>query len=82
MNKNLKKLAEHIITHIGGVDNLESVIHCTTRLRFKLKDKNKANISKLKEAQGVIGVFERALQLQVIIGTDVAEVYEQIMERI
>lgn len=48
MAKNYDALAKTIIKDVGGKDNVISVVHCTTRLRFKLKDEKKANDDALK----------------------------------
>ena len=34
--KNYEKLAKEVVTKVGGVDNINSLFHCVTRLRFKL----------------------------------------------
>lgn len=77
---NNQDLAKQIITHVGGESNVISLVHCATRLRFKLKDKSKANKAALEKTQGVITVVESAGQLQVVIGNNVGLVYAQIMK--
>lgn len=77
---NNQDLAKQIITHVGGESNVISLIHCATRLRFKLKDKSKANKAALEKTQGIITVVESAGQLQVVIGNNVGQVYAQIMK--
>lgn len=74
-----KELAAEILTGVGGVDNIRSVIHCATRLRFKLKDKSKANTPELKNNPGIIMVVESAGQYQVVIGNQVGDVYKQLI---
>ncbi len=78
MAKNYDKLAKDIIKNIGGKENVLSLVHCATRLRFKLKDKEKANKSALERLEGVITVVESAGQYQVVIGNSVGEVYDTI----
>ncbi|MDO4535596.1 MAG: PTS transporter subunit EIIC, partial [Clostridium perfringens] len=74
-----KNLAKTIIDLVGSERNVNSLVHCATRLRFNLKDESKANTEKLKEINGVMGVVNKGGQYQVIIGSDVASVYKEIM---
>ncbi|NMI04759.1 PTS transporter subunit EIIC [Paenibacillus sp. SZ31] len=74
------KLSSKIITLVGGEANVNSVFHCATRLRFKLKDRDKADKAALESTPGVITVVESSGQFQVVIGNDVGKVYDQIME--
>jgi PTS system beta-glucosides-specific IIC component len=78
MAKNYDNLAKSIVEHVGGRENVESLIHCATRLRFKLKDKSKVQKSRLGQLEGVITVIESGGQTQVVIGNHVGEVYEAI----
>lgn len=71
-----KKLAEIILENVGGSDNITGLTHCATRLRFNLKDEDKANTEILKKTKGVMGVVKSGGQYQVIIGSDVASVYK------
>lgn len=75
-----KQLAESIIQHVGGKDNIISLVHCATRLRFVLKNDNKANAETLKKLVGVITVVQSGGQFQVVIGNNVADVYSDIMQ--
>lgn len=74
-----KKLAEQIVKLVGGKDNVISLVHCVTRLRFKLKDEKKADDNAIKQLKGVMGVAHAGGQYQVIIGNNVADVYDQVM---
>ncbi|MEK5235997.1 beta-glucoside-specific PTS transporter subunit IIABC [Paenibacillus sp. FSL L8-0470] len=75
-----KDLSKQIITLVGGEDNVNSVFHCATRLRFKLKDSRKADKAALEKTPGVITVVENSGQFQVVIGNNVSQVFEQIMK--
>ncbi|MEK3686506.1 beta-glucoside-specific PTS transporter subunit IIABC [Paenibacillus sp. FSL R10-2736] len=75
-----KDLSKQIITLVGGEGNVNSVFHCATRLRFKLKDSSKANKAALETTPGVITVVENSGQFQVVIGNNVSQVFEQIMK--
>ena len=73
-------LAELIIQHVGGKDNVISLVHCATRLRFVLKDDAKADEDNLKKQIGIITVVKSGGQFQVVIGNHVADVYSDIMQ--
>lgn len=73
------QLSKGIITLVGGEKNILSLYHCMTRLRFKLKDINKANKKELGSIDGVISVIESNGQLQVVIGNHVEDVFKNIM---
>lgn len=71
-----KALADEILSGVGGRENVKSVVHCATRLRFKLKDNAKASAETLKRNPGVIMVVESGGQFQVVIGNHVGEVFD------
>lgn len=71
-----QKLAKEILANVGGEENVRSVVHCATRLRFKLVNKEKADKKQIESISGVISVVENAGQLQVIIGNTVGDVYK------
>lgn len=73
-----KALAETILNNIGGKENILSFTHCATRLRFNLKDDSKVNKKNLNNTQGVMGVVNKGGQFQVIIGSDVPNVYREL----
>ncbi|MCF1584431.1 beta-glucoside-specific PTS transporter subunit IIABC [Tetragenococcus koreensis] len=79
MAKNYNKLAKEIIEHVGGEHNVEQLQHCVTRLRFYLKDESKADTEYLKNLAGIVTVIEASGQYQVVIGNEVGEVYEAIL---
>lgn len=73
-------LASQIITAIGGPENVRSLTHCATRLRFELVDASKVDQNSLEHMQGVLGaVLQSGDRFQVVIGGGVATVYENIM---
>ena len=76
---NYKELAANIVKMVGGADNIVHLEHCSTRLRFALVDKSKVNQEELKKMPGILGVVIAA-QVQVIIGNNVIEVYDEIMK--
>lgn len=70
-----KALAQDILSRVGGKENIVSLVHCATRLRFKLKDSKKADAEGLKANPGVIMVVESGGQFQVVIGNHVHDVW-------
>lgn len=73
-----EKLAEDIIKHVGGKENVDSLTHCITRLRFRLKDEEKADDDVLKNMAGVVTVVKSSGQYQVVIGNHVADVFDEV----
>lgn len=74
-----KQFNEKIIDCVGGKENIEAVVHCMTRLRFTLKDRNLAKTDEIKSIPGVIGVVSNDVAYQVIIGTHVSEVHAELI---
>lgn len=66
MNKD-QQLAHHILDAVGGMDNVDNIIHCMTRVRLKINDESKIDYSKLKNIDGVLGVVQDE-RLQVVVG--------------
>lgn len=77
-----ENLADVIISSIGGKQNVSSLTHCTTRLRFRLVNDALADIETVKDIDGVITVVKSSGQFQVVIGSHVAKVYDAIMSKI
>lgn len=75
---NVKETATAIVELIGGKKNIAHLEHCSTRLRFTLKDNSLVQKDALEKVDGVIGVRQN-VQCQVIIGNDVVEVYDEVM---
>ena len=73
-------LARIIIQNVGGRDNIISLTHCITRLRFKLKDESKAQTDVLKNTDGIVTVMQAGGQYQVVIGNHVPDVYDVVCE--
>ncbi|GEN49230.1 beta-glucoside-specific PTS transporter subunit IIABC [Ligilactobacillus pobuzihii] len=78
--KEYKQQAEEILSTVGGKENVSSVVHCATRLRFKLKDEKKADKNATSDVTGVIQTVESGGQYQVVIGNTVADVYDQLIQ--
>ena len=75
-----RELAEKIVENVGGKSNINSLTHCITRLRFKLKDEKIANDDVLKKMDGVVTVMKSGGQYQVVIGNHVPDVYAEVIE--
>ena len=72
-----KKVASDIIDNVGGKENIKSMTHCFTRLRFVLRDSKKADKDVVSRLEGVIQVVEASGQFQVVLGSKVTKVYDQ-----
>ncbi len=80
MAKDYAAAAKKIVEHIGGVDNIASVTHCMTRLRFVLNDESIVNDDAVKGTDGVIGVVKQGGQYQIIIGNHVETAYREVLK--
>ncbi|MBO0453905.1 beta-glucoside-specific PTS transporter subunit IIABC [Candidatus Enterococcus murrayae] len=72
-------VAKRILEEVGGKENVSSLTHCFTRLRFVLKDKSKANKEVISNTEGVIQVVEASGQFQVVLGNKVEKVYDEMI---
>ena len=77
-----KELSKEIVKNIGGKDNVISLTHCITRLRFKLKDESIAKVEVLNNIPGIVTIMKSGGQYQVVIGNHVPEVYADVCELI
>lgn len=75
-------MIQQILQAIGGEDNIQSVVHCATRLRFVLKDENKADDQKAESISGILQVVKKGGQYQLVIGNNVDEVYNELISMI
>jgi PTS system beta-glucosides-specific IIC component len=75
-----RELAERIVENVGGKENINSLTHCITRLRFKLKNEAIAQDEVLKNMDGVVTVMKSGGQYQVVIGNHVPDVFEEVMQ--
>ncbi len=75
-----KELAQSIVQNVGGKENVKSLYHCVTRLRFNLKDESKANDEAVKATDGVIALVKARGEYMVVIGEHVADVYDDVCE--
>lgn len=75
---NNKQIAADVLEAVGGKGNVSYVSHCMTRLRFNLKDRSRVDAATVKKLPGVLGAQESGGQFQVIIGTNVSSVYDEL----
>lgn len=80
MAKNYDQLSKDIVKYIGGTENVISLFHCATRLRFKVKDTGVVDKENLSQLSGVIKVLDSGGQIQVVIGNHVADVCEAVFQ--
>lgn len=81
MAKKYDQLIDDIVTNVGGVQNIGSATHCFTRLRLVLKDQAKADKDALEKFPKVLKVVEASGQTQLVIGNEVADVYDALVEQ-
>lgn len=75
---NLQKTAKEIVKTMGGTENIVHLTHCMTRLRFKLRDESIVSKDALEHIDGVLGTANVSGIYQVIIGTSVDQMYDEI----
>ena len=75
---NNAQIAADVLAAVGGKENVSHVTHCMTRLRFQLKDESIAEDEVIRAVKGVIQVVHSGGQVQVIIGTHVDKVYDEV----
>lgn len=81
MAANYDATTDEIIRLVGGKENIQTVTHCVTRLRFVLKDEGCADEEAIAKLDGVIKVLKAGGQFQVVIGTRVEEAYDLVIEK-
>ena len=74
------EMAKGVLTNVGGIENITFVEHCATRLRIHYKSKNKVNVEALKTVDRVVGLVEKAGQVQIIIGPEVNDAYNEFLD--
>lgn len=77
---NYQELASTILKKVGGIENVNALEHCATRLRFNLKDDSIAKTQEIQALNGVVSVINKGGQYQVVIGNDVIDVFKELMK--
>ncbi|MBQ9434310.1 MAG: PTS transporter subunit EIIB [Synergistaceae bacterium] len=80
MSNKYESAAVDILACLGGAENVNTLRHCQTRLRFVLKDQSKVNQKSLDSLPAVLKVIPTEGMYQIVIGTDVADCYEEIIK--
>ncbi|MBW5980373.1 MULTISPECIES: PTS transporter subunit EIIC [Klebsiella] len=75
-----RKIADEIIKNIGGIENVKTLTHCMTRLRFVLKNEEKVNEKELRNISGVLGIARGMGQQQVVMGKNLAPTFKAITD--
>lgn len=78
----IEKNASLILEKVGGAENVVTLVHCMTRLRFTLKDESLAKGEEIKKIEGVMGIAQKGGQYMVIVGGSVAQYYNEIMRHL
>ena len=76
---NNKEIAQNVLAALGGSANIKSATHCMTRLRLYLKDDTIPQDDQVKAIKGVLGVVRGGQQYQIVIGTNVDKVYDELI---
>lgn len=72
--------AKELLRLVGGKENIRSVAHCMTRMRFVLVEPKKADNKAIEALKSVKGTFTQAGQFQVIIGNEVSVFYQDFIK--
>ncbi len=76
-----EETAKTLVELVGGAENVNTVSHCMTRLRFTLKDPSKADKDALKKVRGVLGVVEAGGQTQIVLGENLVNTYTAVLRQ-
>ncbi len=79
---NYREVGTKVLALVGGKENVVSLTHCATRLRFELRDKKKADTKALEKTAGVISVVDSGGQYQVVIGNEVQAAFKEIQKEL
>ncbi len=74
------EFAKSVLSATGGIENVGGVNHCATRLRLTVNDVEKADLEALKQVAGVMGVVNRGQEVQLVVGTDVNNLYQEFIK--
>lgn len=64
---NYESTAKKILQRVGGKENVISLVHCMTRLRFTLKDESLVDDEAVKKTKGVMGVMKKLVSTRLLL---------------
>ena len=71
------EMAKGVLKDVGGLENIKFVEHCATRLRIHYYSKSKVDFEAIKKEDKVVGLVEKTGQIQIIIGPEVNDAYNE-----
>jgi beta-glucoside PTS system EIICBA component len=74
------EMAKGVLKDIGGLENIKFVEHCATRLRIHYYSKSKVDIEAIKKEDKVVGIVDKSGQVQIIIGPEVNDAYNEFLD--
>lgn len=74
-----EEISQQILDGVGGRNNVQTLDHCATRLRFILKDESLLNKKAIEQIQGVLGIAEEQ-EFQVVLGKEVKKIYKILVQ--
>ncbi|MCI2791824.1 MULTISPECIES: PTS transporter subunit EIIC [Staphylococcus] len=78
---NTQELTDQIVQAIGGIENVDNVINCMTRVRVQLHHHDQVDFEELKAIDGVLGVVQDE-RLQIVVGPGTASKVANYMEEL
>lgn len=73
-----RQIAASILEDCGTSQNIKSMTHCMTRLRFIIKDKSKVNLDKIEKTDKVLGAVYKSDELQIVLGANLMPIYNEV----
>lgn len=75
------EISKEILSAVGGLQNINDMYHCATRLRIVVKDPTKVNEDALKGVDGILGVVVKGNEVQNVVGQQVDEYYNGVVAK-
>lgn len=77
---NYTKMSQQVLEKVGGLSNITFVEHCATRLRIHYAIKSKVDVEAIKGIENVVGVVAKTGQVQIIIGPEVNDAFNDFLD--
>lgn len=74
------KMSQQVLEKVGGLSNITFVEHCATRLRIHYAIKSKVDVEAIKGIENVVGVVAKTGQVQIIIGPEVNDAFNDFLD--